>query len=133
VKFRPLDLLVPMHSSYKPLAVAVGVVGMYAMVFILVASWIRKGLPTKVWRATHIATVPTFTVAMLHGIFAGTDTTRPVMWGLYLATGLTILFLTIVRALTATSNKGWVVDRPDLVAGTKTSGRAALASSARAR
>ncbi|HZD80555.1 MAG TPA: hypothetical protein VE646_11025, partial [Actinomycetota bacterium] len=45
--------------------------------------------------------VPAFTLAMVHGVFAGTDTARPWMWWTYLATGLIALFLVLVRGLTA--------------------------------
>ena len=116
MNFRPLDLLVPLQSAYKPWAVAGGIFAMYAMVFIMVAAWVRRGLPAKVWRATHLVSVPAFILAMLHGIFAGTDTARPIMWGLYLATGLTVLFLVLVRALTTKSGDGWVADRPPVFA-----------------
>ncbi|HVD68147.1 MAG TPA: hypothetical protein VNF25_05590, partial [Actinomycetota bacterium] len=35
-----------------------------------------------------------------HGIFAGTDTNRPWMAAMYAITGLSVVFLTIVRGLT---------------------------------
>jgi sulfoxide reductase heme-binding subunit YedZ len=99
--FKPIDLLVPFHGPFRPVAVAFGVMAMYAMVVVLVSSWIRKKLSTKVWRAIHLLAVPAFTMAMVHGIFAGTDTVRPWMWWTYVATAATVLFLLIVRGLTA--------------------------------
>ena len=41
-----------------------------------------------------------FTLSMLHGLFAGTDSIRPWMFGMYVVTGVTTLFLVIVRGLT---------------------------------
>ena len=97
--FAPLDLLVPLHSTFRPLAITAGVLGMYGMVIVLVTSWLRKPIGTKVWRAIHLLAVPAFTLALAHGVFAGTDTERWWMWGMYALTGLFVLFLVIVRGL----------------------------------
>jgi methionine sulfoxide reductase heme-binding subunit len=98
--FGPLDLLIPMRATYRTLAVSFGVFAMYAMVLILVTSWIRKRLGTKLWRAIHLLAIPTFTLALAHGVFAGTDSSRPWMFAIYVVTGLLTLFLVIVRGLT---------------------------------
>ena len=100
MKFGPLDLLVPLRASYRPLAIGIGVVSMYAMVIVLVASWTKRWMPTSWWRALHLLTVPTFTLTMIHGLFAGTDSVRPWMFAIYAGTGLLTLFLVLVRALT---------------------------------
>jgi methionine sulfoxide reductase heme-binding subunit len=102
-KFMPfglLDLVIPMRATYRTLAVSFGVLAMYAMVLILVTSWIRKRLSTKLWRAIHLLAIPTFTLALAHGVFAGTDSSRPWMFAIYVVTGLLTLFLVIVRGLT---------------------------------
>jgi len=95
------ELLVPMQSTFKPGAVTFGIVTMYVMVFVIVTSWLRRPIGTKRWRPTHALAVPAFTLAFLHGVFAGTDTVRPAMWWTYVATGLMVLFLVVVRGLTA--------------------------------
>jgi DMSO/TMAO reductase YedYZ heme-binding membrane subunit len=95
------DLTIPMATSFRPVATAFGIVAMYAMVFVIVTSWLRKRIGTKWWRRTHLLAVPTFAVSMVHGIFAGTDSARPAMWWTYVGTGLVVLFLVVVRGLTA--------------------------------
>lgn len=97
--FHILDLLVPMRSTFRPVAITAGVLAMYAMVAIMVSSWIRKKLSTKVWRSIHLLAVPAFTLALAHGVFSGTDTQRWWMWGMYALTGLIVVFLVIVRGL----------------------------------
>jgi sulfoxide reductase heme-binding subunit YedZ len=98
--FRPKDVLVPGHSSFKAIPVAVGIVAMYMLVFVVIASWMRRALGTTWWRRTHLLAVPTFTLALVHGLFTGTDTVRPWMWWIYLVTGLTVFFLVALRGLT---------------------------------
>lgn len=105
VPFRVLDLLVPLRSAYRPVAIAFGITAMYAVVIVQVSSWTRGRFPTRVWRALHLLAVPAFILALLHGLFAGSDTMRPWMSLLYLSTGITTLFLVLVRGLTAGSRQ----------------------------
>jgi DMSO/TMAO reductase YedYZ heme-binding membrane subunit len=100
VPFGPLDVLIPMHGAFRPVAVAFGIVAMYGAVIVLASSWTRRHLSTKLWRRLHLLAVPVFTLSMVHGIFTGTDTVRPWMWWTYVATGGIVLFLLIVRGLT---------------------------------
>jgi methionine sulfoxide reductase heme-binding subunit len=99
--FGLLDVLVPFHGSFRPVAAAVGIVAMYTFVVVLVSSWLRKPLGTTWWRRLHLLAVPAFVLAMVHGVFAGTDTARPWMWWTYVATGGLVLFLVLARGLTA--------------------------------
>jgi predicted ferric reductase len=101
VRFDALDLLVPMRSPYRPFAVTLGITAMYATVVVVVTSWLRKKIGTTAWRRTHLLAVPAFTLSLLHGMFAGTDSAMPWMWWTYVVTGLIVLFLIVVRALTA--------------------------------
>lgn len=98
--FRVTDLFVPMASAYRPFAVTLGTVAMYLLVFVIVASWLRKPIGTVWWKRTHLLAIPTFTLSLLHGLFAGTDSARPAMWWTYVGTGLVVVFLIVVRALT---------------------------------
>jgi len=97
--FKILDLLIPMHSTFRPVAITAGVIAMYGVVAVTVSSWIRKKLSTKVWRGIHLLAVPAFTLALAHGVFSGTDTERWWMWGMYALTGLLVVFLVLVRGL----------------------------------
>jgi len=107
--FTALDVLVPMRTAYRPVAVALGIMAMYGMVVVLASSWTRKHLGTKLWRAIHLLSVPAFTLALAHGVFAGSDSSRPWMFAIYVVTGLTILFLVIVRGL----SYGYRPSRPE--------------------
>jgi predicted ferric reductase len=99
--FSPADVLIPLHSTYRPVAVALGIVAMYASVFVIVLSWMRKTIGTTWWRRSHLLAVPTFAVALTHGIFAGADTTRSWMWWGYVASAIVVVFLLVLRALTS--------------------------------
>ncbi len=95
------DVLIPGVSTYRPVATAFGVIAMYASVFVIVTSWMRKTIGTKWWRRSHLLAVPMFVLSMVHGVFSGSDTTRPWMWWTYVATGAIVVFLVVLRGLTA--------------------------------
>jgi methionine sulfoxide reductase heme-binding subunit len=99
--FGPPALLIPGAASYRPAATAFGVIAMYAAVVVLVTSWIRKRIGTTWWRRLHLLAVPAFGLSLAHGIFAGTDSTRPWMWWMYLVTGGLVVFLVVLRGLAA--------------------------------
>lgn len=100
--FTPLDLIVPMRATYRPVGVALGIGAMFVMILgVLGTSWGRKLIGTKWWRRMHALSVPAFTLALVHGLMTGTDTRRPAMFWMYLATAAITLFLLLVRALTA--------------------------------
>jgi len=99
--FSIAQIAIPMASEYRPLAISLGVISMYATLFVVVLSWLRKRVGTTWWRRSHLLAVPAFTLALLHGVFAGTDTIRPAMWWTYVGTGLVVVFLLVVRGLTA--------------------------------
>lgn len=103
-KFRPfgvLDLFAPLHSTFRPVSVAFGIVAMYFSVVVLLTTWAKKRLGTTWWRRFHLASVPAFTLAMVHGVWTGTDSVQPWLWWTYMITGAIVLFLVLVRGLTA--------------------------------
>lgn len=91
------DVLVPFASSWHPLAVAWGVVGLYLMLAVELTSLARKHLPNRIWRAIHMSAFPLYTFATIHYLAAGTDATNPMsLAAIVVATGC-IVALTIRR------------------------------------
>lgn len=73
VHFGAADVLVPLASGWKPLAVAWGIVAMYLLVAVEASSLLRRRLTKKRWRAIHLLSFPLFLSATAHGITAGTE------------------------------------------------------------
>jgi len=71
--FGPVDLLVPFATSWHPLAVAWGIVGMYLLVAIEVTSLLRHKLSNKVWHAIHLLSYFLLGMVTIHFVTAGTD------------------------------------------------------------
>jgi sulfoxide reductase heme-binding subunit YedZ len=100
--FTPLDLVIPMRATYRPVGVTLGIAAIFLMVFgVLMTSWGRKLIGTKWWRRTHALSVPAFALAMMHGLMTGTDSRRPAMFWMYLGSAAIVVFLLLLRAFTA--------------------------------
>jgi hypothetical protein len=71
--FGPADVLVPLASSWHPVAVAWGIVGMYLLVAIEVTSLLRQRLSHRVWHAIHLCSYLLFGAITVRFVTAGTD------------------------------------------------------------
>ena len=85
VRITPAALLVPGLSPYRPLWTALGVLAAELMGLIYVSFALRRRIGARNWRRLHWATYAIFAMATLHGLAAGTDSTRP--WAIWLYTG----------------------------------------------
>jgi sulfoxide reductase heme-binding subunit YedZ len=92
-------LFVPGASSYRPAAVAVGVVAAELMALIYVSFFLRRRIGARNWRRLHWATYLVFLLATVHGLASGTDSTRPWAHGLYLGAVGAVAFATAWRSV----------------------------------
>jgi len=73
VHFGPTEILVPLASSWRPVAIAWGVASMYLLVAVEGSSLLRKHLPKAAWRKLHFLSFPLFLTATAHGVTAGSE------------------------------------------------------------
>lgn len=94
------QVLVPFNSSgYQPVWVGLGQIGFYLLAIVGLSFYVRKRLGNRSWRLIHYLSFLTFALALLHGIFAGTDSTVTAIQVFYQATGAVLLFLLVYRIL----------------------------------
>ncbi len=92
------QVLVPFNSTgYKPVWVGLGQIGFYLLVIVGLSFYVRKRLGNRMWRLIHYLSFLMFVLALLHGIFAGTDGAVLAIRVFYWATGASLLFLSIYR------------------------------------
>ncbi|MGZ4691013.1 MAG: ferric reductase-like transmembrane domain-containing protein [Acidimicrobiia bacterium] len=95
VQFGPSELFIPFASTWKPVAVAWGVVALYLLLAIEITSLLQRRIPRRVWRAVHLSSFGLFVFATVHALTAGTDSGSKAT--VYFAIGSTLL----VASLTA--------------------------------
>ncbi len=83
VKVSIPGLVIPGLVSYRPVWTSFGILAAEMMVLVYASFSMRKRIGTKNWRRLHWATYAIFGAATIHGIAAGTDTSRPWAFALY--------------------------------------------------
>lgn len=93
VHFGTADVLVPFASSWRPAAVAWGIVAAWLLAAVEVSSLAMRRLPKRAWRAIHLSSYSVAVLATVHGLTAGADTRTPVFaWSVIAATTATAFF-----------------------------------------
>lgn len=99
VDISPLALVLPGLITYRPVWTGLGVVAGELMVLVYASFSQRKRIGVKTWRTLHWLTYAIFALATVHGITAGTDTSRPWALPLYGSAVGAVLAATAWRAL----------------------------------
>jgi hypothetical protein len=68
-----VDVLIPFLSPYRPLLVALGIVGFYLLLLVLLTSLYHISTHPKFWRTVHFLGMIMFGLIFLHGVLIGTD------------------------------------------------------------
>ena len=102
-KVEPLSLtevLVPFVSTYRPFWTGIGIITFYLTVLVTVTFYIRKWISMKTFRVIHYLSVAAYFGAMLHSVYAGTDTSLTwVQWMYGGTTLITVFFMVYWAAL----------------------------------
>jgi predicted ferric reductase len=99
IGFSPMQLIVPFTSSYRPLAVAFGMVAFYLSAMVYGSLWLRPHIGYRAWRTLHYASFLAFVGASLHGMMSGTDTSTLWMFAIYAGSIGVVTFLLFYRVL----------------------------------
>lgn len=100
MNFSPLQILIPFTTfNYRPLSVGLGQIAFFMLIPITFSFYLRKQLGPKTWRALHYGTFIAYSLITVHGLLSGSDTTAPLILGLYAVSGALVYFLTVLRIL----------------------------------
>ncbi|MBI5284740.1 MAG: hypothetical protein HY874_06565 [Chloroflexi bacterium] len=108
-KFTLRELLVPFQTEYKNTSMAIGIITLYSSALISLSFYAKGMISQQMWRTIHYLTFALFVAALAHGVWMGTDTEKGPVQFSYLASALTVLFLTFFRILAARSAKAKAV------------------------
>lgn len=97
MRFTLAEILVPLVSHYRPLWIALGIVGGYLLVALWLSERIRDVVGYAWWRRFHALAFVAFVVATVHGIAAGSDTREPWALAIYVVAIAAVAGLSILR------------------------------------
>ncbi len=95
------ELLVPFVRPDAPVAQGCGVLAFYLLVAIALTSWLQALLSWRWWRGVHLLAFPLWSLASVHMVLAGSDITNPILDWAPSAVAVVIVFLAVLRLLTA--------------------------------
>ncbi len=101
IRFDAIDMLVPFASSYRPVAVGIGVIAAYGALVVHASFAMRKRLGTRTWRRLHYLSFVALVGAALHGVLAGSDTGMTWIQVLYAAPLVAVTALVALRVVRA--------------------------------
>ena len=78
------EILIPLASHYRPVWMALGIVGLYLGIAIGISTLLRKRIGYSWWRRLHVLTLGIFALAAIHGLGTGSDTQTWWALGIYL-------------------------------------------------
>jgi DMSO/TMAO reductase YedYZ heme-binding membrane subunit len=96
---RIADLLVPFASSWRPTALAVGILALYLLVAIEATAIAMRRFSRRWWRDVHVISYVVFWGACIHAALAGTDAGKPVYVVAALAAVSMVVFAASYRVL----------------------------------
>ena len=102
--------LVPDTSTYRPVAVTLGVVALYFLVALTATAALGATFVSRHWLVVHRLAAPTVALVWLHGVLAGSDTPRLRLF--YAASGAIVAVVMLTRVL-ARSTPGVAPPRSD--------------------
>lgn len=77
-----ISVVVPFESGYRPLWVGLGTVAFDLFLAVIVTSLLRLYIGLRAYRTVHWLSYAAWPVAVLHGMFSGTDNTTGWMVGI---------------------------------------------------
>src|SRR5689334_4010966 len=100
IGYTPFQLLVPFASTgYEQLWVGLGQIAFYLLIPVTLSFYARKRLGNRAWRTIHGLSYGFFGLALVHGLFSGTDTGSLWTGLLYGFTAVSLAGLTVYRVV----------------------------------
>ena len=93
------EILVPGTSDWRPLPVAFGILGLYGLTVIVASFYVRRWIGQRAWRSLHFASLGVFVTSLVHGIQAGSDTSQPLVLGMYAGAAIVVFGLVAHRII----------------------------------
>jgi len=76
-QLRVVDLVVPFLGAYQPVWLGLGTLAFDVILAIVVTSLLRARLGVRAWRAVHWPAYAAWPLALLHGLWVGSDGSEP--------------------------------------------------------
>jgi sulfoxide reductase heme-binding subunit YedZ len=90
VPFTIPQAVIPLADSYRPVAIAFGILAAELLIALAVTNRLRRVLPRRIWRGAHYLNFAVWASATIHGISAGTDNATMWLMAIYVSAIATV-------------------------------------------
>ena len=97
LNFSLKGVFVPFASAYEPLLVALGTIGFYLMILLVITSYGRKYLSYKMWRTIHFFNIGLYFIVVIHALYLGTDLKIPLVQDIFIAANEFLVVLMLIN------------------------------------
>ncbi|MFZ2226136.1 MAG: ferric reductase-like transmembrane domain-containing protein [Candidatus Moraniibacteriota bacterium] len=98
------EIFVPFASTFEPQLVAMGVIGMYLMLILLITSYFRRFISYRAWRAVHFLNIALYGAGFFHAYYLGTDLKSGLIREIFLGMNILLFGLMIASLLLKLKN-----------------------------
>jgi predicted ferric reductase len=94
-------IFIPFVSNYRPLGMALGIVGLYLGLALSASVWLRPKIGYLWWRRIHYLTLLVYVFILIHVLLTGTDAHASWVVVLYVSASSCVGILLLIRIITA--------------------------------
>ncbi len=93
-----LDLVVPFHAAYGPLAIGLGALAVDVLLVVTVSALLKPHIEPDLWKWLHRLAYAAFALVFFHAALSGTDFSDPVVSAMTWGVAAALLALALARA-----------------------------------
>lgn len=97
INFSLAEVFVPFASHYQPGLVALGILGFYLMLILVVTSYGRKFISPGIWRAVHFTNIILYLVVIFHAYYLGTDMQNPIIRNIFVWANVLLILIMLIN------------------------------------
>ncbi|UOQ44554.1 ferric reductase-like transmembrane domain-containing protein [Halobacillus salinarum] len=97
VSYHWYEVFIPFMSKSHRLLNGIGTTGLYGVFLILLSSDMMKRVGRSIWKKIHLFALPAYLLALVHGLFLGSDHTSSSIIGMYIVTSLLLVAAFIMK------------------------------------
>jgi len=90
-----IGTFVPWHATYRPTAVALGTLALYALVLVAATAALAGSIGRRIWFPIHTVSATVFGLTLMHGVLSGSDS-HALRW-MYVVTGVAVVTVQVSR------------------------------------
>jgi predicted ferric reductase len=106
INFTVAQIFIPFATTgYRPTWTGIGQLAFYLWLIVTLSFYVRSHIGQKTWRTLHYLSFALYLMGLVHGLFAGTDSTATWAWYYYWISGGSLLFLLVYRIINTITEK----------------------------